>query len=173
MTDEVWSAWRTWPELRVPGEETLTADEGSRARIARLFHLEGLDVMVASLTHEAWLDGARVWGYLEAVATRLCGVTLEPFEELVDADFDLRFVPDGSPNAPAMETELIVALDADDPPEVLGGEAVNLGAYVVEALGIALDPFPQKQGAVFDYVEPSGETSPFAILKFAKHKDRE
>jgi hypothetical protein len=168
MTDAVWSVWRSWAALRLHGRDTVSPDEPSRARIARFLGLESLDVMAASLTHEAWRDGARVWGRVEAVATRLCGVTLEPFEERVDADFDLRFVPEGSPNAPAVEAELMVTLDDDDPPEVVTGEILDLAAYIIETLGLALDPFPRKPGAVFDYVDPSGNTSPFAVLKFAK-----
>ena len=171
MTDAAWSVARTWAALRVPGGETLSADVASRARIARFLDLEGLDAMMASLAHEAWRDGARVWGHVEAVAIRLCGVTLEPFEERVETDFDLRFVPVGSPNAPAMETELIVTLDADDPPEVVHGEAVDLSHYLIEALGLALDPFPRKPGAMFDYVDRVKEASPFAVLNFAKPED--
>ena len=168
MTDAVWSISRSLARLRLPGQETFSADEASRARIARFLDLEGLGAMVASLNHEAWRDGARVWGRVEAVATRLCGVTLEPFEERVEADFDQCFVPEGSPNAPAPEAEVVVTLETDDPPEVVPGETVDLATYLVEVLGLALDPFPRKPGAVFDFVDPAGETSPFAILKFAK-----
>jgi len=44
------------------------------------------------------------------------------------------------------------------------GEALDLAAYVVEALALALDPFPRKPGAVFVSPAPVGETSPFAAL---------
>jgi uncharacterized metal-binding protein YceD (DUF177 family) len=169
MTDAVWSAWRTWGALRLSGQEILAADEASRAHLSRRLDLEALDVLEATVTHEAWLDGARVHGRLKAVATRLCGVSLEPFEERVDTGFDLRFVPEGSPNAPAPEDEIIVTLETDDPPELVKGGAVDLAAYIVEALILALDPFPRKPGVVFDYVDPSPEASPFAILKFPGH----
>ena len=170
--ESIWSAPRSWANLRQAGEETLSADDASRARIALFLELEALDRLVATLAHEPWLDGVRVHGRIEALAIRLCGVSLDPFEEPVETTFDLRFVPEGSPNAPATEAELIVALDADDPPEVIQGDAIDLASYVIEMLGLALDPFPRKPGVVFDYAYPAGETSPFAILKFAKSEDR-
>jgi uncharacterized metal-binding protein YceD (DUF177 family) len=163
--DEAWSVPRRWTELRQAGQETLAADEASRSRVARLLDLEAVDRLVATLTHEPWLDGARVHGRVEAIVTRLCGVSLEPFEERVDTPFDLHFVPNGSPNAPAAATELTIDPDADDPPEVLDGDSVDLGVYVVETLALALEPFPRKPGSIFDYVDDSAEMSPLSVLK--------
>lgn len=170
--DEAWSIRRRWTELRQPGQETLVADQASRSRVARLLDLEAVDRVVATLAHEPWLDGTRVHGRVEAVVSRLCGVSLEPFEERVDTRLDLRFVPEGSVNAPAADAELTIDLDAEDPPEVVRGPSIDLALFVVEALGLALDPFPRKPGAVFDYVDTAGAISPFAILKFAKSEDR-
>jgi hypothetical protein len=169
--EEVWSERRGWAELRREGELALSADEAARARIARFLDIEDLRAFRVTLTHGPWLDGVEIAGRLEATAGRLCGVSLEPFDERVDASVRLRLVPEGSPNAPAPETELVVSLEAEDPPEVVRGDGVDLGDYVIEALGLALDPFPRKPDAVFDYVDPAGEVSPFAVLKFIKPMD--
>ena len=106
----------------------------------------------------------RLRGRVEAAAGRLCGVTLEPFVEPVDAEIDVKIVPEGSPNAPAPEAELVVALDAEDPPDMAPAAGIDLGAYIVEALGLGLDPFPRAPGAVFEFVDPKPEPSPFAAL---------
>jgi hypothetical protein len=171
VTGDAPVAWRGWTELRDVGHETLLMDEAGRERIARMLGLEGLEILRATVAHEPWLDGARVHGRVEAVAGRLCGISLEPFEESVDTSFDLRFVPEGSPNAPAPEVELTVSLDDDDPPDIVPGGGIDLMSYLIEALGLALDPFPRKAGVVFDYVGPPDETSPFSILKSATSRD--
>jgi uncharacterized metal-binding protein YceD (DUF177 family) len=168
MTDGTWSAQRSWTQLRRGGEETLPADDSSRARIAKLLDLQALNSLVATLTYEPWLDGAVIRGRVEATTTRLCGVSLDPLEENVDAPFEFRFVPEGSPNAPAAEAELVVVLDADDPPEVVQGDAVDLAHYVIEILSLALEPFPRKPGAVFIQADATEAMSPFAVLRFPK-----
>jgi uncharacterized metal-binding protein YceD (DUF177 family) len=61
-------------------------------------------------------------------------------------------------------------MDADDPPDVLEGDALDLGAYVVEHLTLEIDPFPRKPGAAFVPPEPEPEASPFAVLKGLKDR---
>ncbi len=170
MSTEVWSDLRGWPALREGGEEALMVNASSRAAIARRLELESLDSLVATISHEAWLDGVRLRGRIEAEAGRLCGATLERFVERVDVELDVKIVPEGSPNAPAPEAELIVALDAEDPPDTAPAAGVDLGAYVVEALGLGLDPFPRAPGAVFEFVDPKPESSPFNVLSFLAAK---
>jgi len=74
-------------------------------------------------------------------------------------------LPPGSPNAPRADSqEITVDLDAEDPPDEADGDVVDLGAYVVETLALALDPFPRKPGAVFEAPEEKPSISPFAAL---------
>ena len=164
MPPEQWSVVRSWGSLRGGGRETFSPDAKHRDAIARGLGIESLDLLKAEVSYEAWLDGARIHGRIEASAGRVCGVSLEPFVEHVDTELDLRVVPDGSPNAPAPEAELIIALDAEDPPDVAGPDGVDVAAYVIEALGLALDPFARAPGATFEFVDPLRETSPFNVL---------
>jgi uncharacterized metal-binding protein YceD (DUF177 family) len=60
--------------------------------------------------------------------------------------------------------ELDLDPEGDDPPEVLADDKVDLGAYVVEDLSLAIDPFPKKPGVEFEAPEQKGELSPFAVL---------
>jgi hypothetical protein len=131
---------------------------------------------VKSLAAEArltpWLDGAQFGGRLRAVVTRECGVTLDPFDEVIDEPFQLRFVPRGSPNAPAdvAVEDQVIDLEGDDPPDVVDADTFDVGAALVEQLSLALDPFPRKPDAVFEPPEVPGETSPFAALAALKSK---
>jgi len=168
MSDRLgWGQALSWPELQ--GRErtvVLEANGDARLAIAKALDLESLSRLSAVVTLRPWLDGVAIDGRLNAAAIRLCGLTLEPFEEVVTDAFRLRVAPRGSPNVPSQDgTEVVIDLDADDPPEEADGDTVDLSAYLVEAFALALDPFPRKPGAVFVAPEEPVVLSPFAALK--------
>lgn len=151
---------------RGPVRITLEPDAGQRAAVAKRLGLRGLPSLKAEVTVKPWLDGAELTGRIEAVVEQICGVSLEPFEQSLDADLDIRVVPAGSPHAAAPEGgDLELDPDAPDAPDVLDADAIDVTGYVVEALALEVDPFPRKPGATFDYEAPEAETSPFAALK--------
>jgi hypothetical protein len=67
--------------------------------------------------------------------------------------------------------ELELDPDADDPPDVLDGEDIDLGGYVVEHLSLELDPFPRAPGAEFIAPKDDTDLSPFAVLRLLKKGD--
>lgn len=151
---------------RGPVRVTLEADAAQRAQIARQLGLQSLPALTAEVTAKPWLDGVEVTGQFRAVVEQVCGISLDPFEQPVEGEIDVRALPAGSPNAGDPEGgELELDPDAPDPPDVLAGDAIDLAAYVVEHLALEIDPFPRKPGAEFDYQAPETETSPFAGLK--------
>lgn len=148
----------------------LVAGPDTLVRIAQVIGAEAVKSLKANLTLRPWLDGVEIAGRIEAVVTRICGVTLEAFDEWVtEPPLLVRVVPAGSPNASQIQgRELIVALDAEEPPDELTGDTLDIGAYVVEHLALALDPFPRKPGAVFEPPTASARPSPFAGLTALK-----
>ena len=60
--------------------------------------------------------------------------------------------------------ELDLDPEADDPPDLLESDRIDLAAYVVEDLALAIDPFPRKPGVAFEAPDQPGELSPFAVL---------
>ncbi len=144
----------------------LRPDEAERKVAAKQLGLVSLPALTATVTITPWLDGAALEGAFKAVVEQECGISLEPFEQTVDGPIEAFAVPPGSPHAGEPEQgEMAFDLDAPDPPDVLESEAVDVAAYVIEHLALALDPFPRKPGAAFDYKAPDEETSPFAALK--------
>ncbi len=136
-------------------------------RIARSLGLEHLAYLEADLVIRPWFDGVEIAGEVRALCTRLCGISLTPFEERVDDEMRLRIVPPASLHAPdPAVAEVVIDLEAEDPPDVLEGDVVDLGVYLVEHLALALDPFPRAPGAVFqpEAIDPA-DTSPFARLR--------
>ena len=160
-----WGRPLGWPVPR-GAERRLTLEAGPEvlAQVARDLDLEAVQRLGADIVVRPWLDGMELEGRVEAVVTRVCGVTLDRFDVVVDEPLEVRIVPEGSPNAPRAEGEIVVDLDAEDPPDEATGEGVDPSAYVVEALALSLDPFPRKPGVVFEQPPGGDPTSPFAAL---------
>jgi uncharacterized metal-binding protein YceD (DUF177 family) len=151
---------------RGPVTVTLEPDAEQRAKAARDLNLQSLPKLTATVTVKPWLDGAELTGRFKAVVEQVCSVTLDPFEQRLEGEIHVRAVPEGSPNAGADEGgEVELDLEAEDPPDVLNGEIVDVAAYVIEHLALEIDPFPRKPGAEFEYTPPTEEESPFAVLK--------
>jgi hypothetical protein len=149
-----------------PVRRQLAPDAAERAAIAADLELTSLPAFTADLEVRPWMDGAQVSGRLQAVVEQVCGVTLDPFEQPLESEFEVRFVPSGSPHLLTPESgELELDLDAPEPPDPLEGDVIDLAGCVVEQLALALDPFPRKPDAVFDYQPPEQVTSPFAALR--------
>jgi uncharacterized metal-binding protein YceD (DUF177 family) len=156
-----------------PVRLSLVPDAAERAELARELGLEGLPALSAELELRPWLDGVEVTGRFEGQVGQICGVSLDPFEQMVAGEIEARAVPPDSPNAPQLEGgELTLDLDAPDPPDVLETDSVDPTAYLIEHLVLQLDPFPRKPGAAFEFQPADPDDSPFAALRRLKDGDR-
>jgi hypothetical protein len=153
---------------RGPEVRTFEPDEALRAAIARDLGVAGLPAFSGEVRAAPWHDGVEIHGRWTARVTYICGVSLEPYEESLAGQFTVQAVPSSSPLAEPPDPEVELDLEAPDPPDVLDGETVDLGGYLVEHLALELDPFPRKPGAVFEPPEPEGPESPFAVLRRLK-----
>ncbi len=146
----------------------IEADASARAAMAEAAGLR--DVASASATfHLSHRSGGRVHvtGRVEATVGQTCVVTLEPIENEIDEEVDLLF-------APVEEIAPQIDVDADDgestmaePPEPIENGTIDLGRLATDVLYLAIDPYPRKQGAVFEaqVAARDPEDHPFAALK--------
>jgi hypothetical protein len=142
------------------------------AELARRFDLEGLHGLRARLTVRPWLDGLEITGLVRATASRICGVSLEPYEESLRESVEVRILPPGSPNLPDEDpAEVVVDLEAEDPPEAGEAEGADIAAIVAEAIALGLQPFARKPGAEFETPEQDPVASPFAVLGVLSRQD--
>jgi hypothetical protein len=141
----------------------LAADERTRAAIAKLADLRGLPRLEATFElARHGREGLQVVGTLSATVGQTCVVTLDPIENEVEESIDLIFAPGAASNADASGGMEDVVLDA---PEPLTGGRVDLGAIATEFLILAIDPYPRKEGAVFEAPAlPDDPNHPFAAL---------
>jgi hypothetical protein len=168
---DVRGAWRELVTLaevqRGTLRRTLEADEAARSRIAKALGLDGLLSLQAEVRASPWLDGAQIDGLWRATVRQVCGVTLEPFDSDLEGELRARALPEGSAALGGPDEgggELDLDPEGDDPPDVLVEDRIDLGAYVVEDLSLAIDPFPRKPGVEFEAPKEKGELSPFAVL---------
>lgn len=138
------------------------------------------------LSAEADLDvvpksGGRiqVTGLVRARIGQICVVTLDPIENEIEEEVDLIFSPEAEVRKMA---DLIEEGQDDeappeviDPPEAIVGGIIDLGRIATDALFLAIDPYPRKEGVVFEAevtaLDP--EDHPFAALKALQGKKQD
>ena len=147
----------------------LEPDAEARQRIARALNLKSLDRFEADLEVTATVSGWRLTGRVVADAVQSCVLTLEPLPVHVDDRFESNLV-EAVDTAPSDEGEIDLELD-DDSPDVVENGQVDLGQYAVEQLALHLDPYPRKDGAVFEQPPEPGDISPFGVLRALKPND--
>jgi len=151
----------------------IEADANARAIIAESAGLRDISSARAAFDL-AHLSGGRVHvaGRVQAKVGQTCVVTMEPIENEIDEEVDLIF-------APAEEIAPPVELDDDDgatamaePPESIENGMIDLGRLATDVLYLAIDPYPRKDGAVFEpqVASHDPEDHPFAALKALQDK---
>lgn len=113
----------------------------------------------------------QVTGHVRARIGQTCVVTLDPIENEIDEEIDVVFAPEVEARRLA---DLIEEGQDDeeppevaDPPEPIANGIIDLGRVATDALFLAIDPYPRKEGVVFEaeVTAPDPEDHPFAALK--------
>lgn len=166
--------------LKVPesGENrVLEANVEQRAGIAELGRILAVTDLKADVTMvPVGGRNIKVSGRLKAVVEQACVVTLEPVVSVIDEPIEQLY-------APASQIKEMAALiddnaeegedETEDPPEPIQNGFIDIGHLIVDTMFLALDPYPRKEGAVYQpVVEKSvGENNPFAALQQLKEPE--
>lgn len=155
----------------------LAADQEARQALARRFGLLDLKRLTAKLRVRRVRGGAmlRVSGRFEADVVQRCVVTLAPVEAHVAEPIALLYSLAPAPVEPG--AEVVVEAEAEDPPEPIGPEGLDLGEAVAQQLAVSLDAYPRAGDAALEATEwpPQGadqaaSESPFAALEALKRR---
>jgi uncharacterized metal-binding protein YceD (DUF177 family) len=163
-----WSVQVTLEQIPETGLHCeIAAPAEACAAIAQLAGLRGLQQLSATFDLVRRGTGVAANGRVQARVEQTCVVTLEPIENTVDEPIDIVFAPPGAAEFAAGE-----ALGAaEEVPEVLVDDKIDLGALATEFLMLGIDPYPRKAGAQF--VPPKADESgrhPFAALAVLKKR---
>jgi uncharacterized metal-binding protein YceD (DUF177 family) len=144
---------------------TVEASAEEREKLAAFNDLLGLSSLKAVFQLHPLAEGdVRVVGRLTADVVQSCVVTLDPVPAHIDAPIAVDFAPEGS------EEEF--AEDEDAPEPIVDG-MIDLGRIAAEFLTLNLDPYPRKEGAVFEAPidDEEGAQSRFSALAKGKKSD--
>ena len=151
--------------------EATSAEMTDIATLLDLVTLQGLQLDY-SLRRGA---GGRVHlaGRLKAGLAQTCVVTLEPVEQTIDIPVEVEFWP--APLLAALQSE------PEDPgqsgrldwPEAIADGIIDLGPVIYETLATALDLYPKRASASFEWSQGAEgaeavKSGPFAALKQLK-----
>jgi Large ribosomal RNA subunit accumulation protein YceD len=149
----------------------LEAPAAAREGIAALAGLRALPRLAAVFDLTRRGAGVHVTGVVNATVGQTCVVSLEPMESEIVEAVNASFSPSASTQAITAGESHQARPDDEEPPELLVGGVVDLGALAVEFLLLGIDPYPRKAGA--EFVTPKSEDGgerPFAALETLKKR---
>jgi uncharacterized metal-binding protein YceD (DUF177 family) len=149
----------------------IAADATIRQQVAALAGVRDIPRLEASFdVRRHGLDGVRVAGHVSGRVAQTCVVTLEPMESALEEEVDVVFMPKRMQSR--VDEEVEVQLEGDDGPELLVGDAVDLGAIAIEFALLGIDPYPRKPDAAFEPPAAAEDPSdhPFAALAALKRR---
>jgi hypothetical protein len=149
--DQPWS--RRIALTDVPDEGlhvAMEADAGVRATLARMAGLRDLPRLEASFDLLRKGAGLQIIGEVIATVGQNCVVTLDPIEKNLHEVVELVYAPSPTATLGDQDGEASFGLTDAEPPEPLIGGVVDLGAIATEYFLLGIDPYPRKEGAVFE-----------------------
>ena len=149
---------------RVPAlgcHERLAADDKECAALAKRFDLPKIHSLGGLLKVVPWRGGGlKITGTLKAKVDQVSVISLETFTSDLEFAIERYFL---SPRAgqPAAEEEV----------DIIENGIVDLGEILAECMALELDPYPRRDGEVFNDIEEhpeSAKVSPFIGLSKLK-----
>jgi uncharacterized metal-binding protein YceD (DUF177 family) len=163
-------------EIRDGASDEIVATGAELEAVVKMLDLVALDRLTFSYRIDHGGGGRLVLtGTLNADAKQTCVVSLEPVEARLEVPVEMEFWPAEllpRPERDAAEPGAGVL----DWPEAIRNGKIDLGPIVYETLATALDPYPRRPEARFDWPQgerPEGEdagTGPFASLAALKRR---
>lgn len=148
-----------------PVSREFAATNSECAALARRFGLVRIErfAVAADLVPLGGGRRFRLRVTFQADVVQSCVVTLDPISARVEDTITQEVVFAEAPAAGTPDREVDVELD--DEPEIVYGDAFDLGEFAAQQLSLALEPYPRKPGAAFSgYSDAAGATGPFAAL---------
>ena len=164
--------WRAFvPVMQIPDgglHREIEADEATRAAMAEIAGLREIAYARAAFDLKPRSGGqVHVAGRVQAQVGQNCVVTLEPLENDIDEEVDLIFAPSEQIPEIADDEDDDSVTDMTDAFEPIENGIIDLGRLASDMLYLAIDPYPRKEGAVFEpqVAASDPEDHPFASLK--------
>ncbi len=150
------------------------ASENECLALLQHFSLVAVDFLVAELQLTRWRrKGAALRGTVTAKISQRCVISLEPVDQQIEEEINILYVEEGSPFAKQPSDasgELVLDPEGNDLPETLSSDVIRIDEVILEALALAIDPYPRLRGVELsaEFISSDGDNdrpaSPFAVL---------
>lgn len=153
------------------------ASTEERTAIAKLLDLVALDELSFDYTLSKQ-SGERfvLDGKVQARVTQSCVLSLDPIESAPAIPIKAQFWPEADLDEAADSDGAVQVDPEDDGPEPIVDGKIDIGHFAYEHFAAALDPYPKKSEATFDWSDAragsngEGMDGPFAVLKSLKEQ---
>lgn len=166
-------------EIRDGTSGETVATEAELAAIARMLDLVALKRLALSYRMDRAGSGRlHLAGQLQAEVTQTCVVSLEPVEAQLEVPVEVEFWPAALVEELERNAEEAGSQGLLNCPEAVMDGRIDLGPVIYETLATALDPYPKRPGASFDWSQGrseaagEGRSGPFAALAALKRRKR-
>lgn len=168
----IWTETISFDEIPEGGSHIhLVADQHTCDEMARAASLREVTRLEASFNITRHGDRSlRIVGDVTANVGQTCVVTLEPIESEVHENFSLLFTESTGASMADEQGKATVEFGDADVPEPMKAGAVDIAAMATEFFLLGIDPYPRKEGAVFEPPRAAEDPSahPFAALAALK-----
>ncbi len=131
--------------------EEIEADAAELEALARRMKLPAVRSLKARFELSPWKKGRiRVRGEFTAVVDQECVRTLEVFTATVSEPVERIYMkPEAAATREIATAEGLEDPFADDAPDIIADDIIDIGELAAESLALALDPWPRKPGTDF------------------------
>lgn len=145
----------------------ISADENERKVLAKYFNVVAVEEFSAILKIIPLNNQIQINGQVKAKIVQNCVITLEEIKNEIVQEVNVLF----DSQAPRSANHNF-SLEEEDPPEKIANGIIDLGAVASEQILLAIDPYPRKEGVIFNFdeqtqkdaLQKSISNSPFEIL---------
>lgn len=147
--------------IEEPVEGRTEFTEPGLSRVKAFLGVESLDRLAIDYRLAPLARGRfSLTGKVEASLAQLCVVTREPVAEAIDEPLDLECWPEEQMGeVPEIDHDASEDAMPDDPPVPIVAGHIDLGALAVEIVASAMNPYPRKDGAAFDWRDPQADAA--------------
>lgn len=164
-------------EIKDGTSAEIVANDAELEAMAKMLDLVALERLRFAYRIEHGGGGRlRLSGTLLGLATQTCVITLDPVEATLDVPVEQEFWPDALISELEQNSAESGGTGVLEWPEPIVGGMIDLGPVIYESLATALDPYPKREAASFDWPQGpqdeagSARSGPFAALGALKRR---
>ena len=161
-------------EIKEGVSAEIAANAAELAAIAKMLDLVALERLIFTYRFEPCGGGRlRLTGTLRGLATQTCVISLDPVEAVIETPVEQEFWPRALIDQLEQDAAESGHTDRLDWPEPIVDGTIDLGPVIYESLATALDPYPKREGASFEWQQGpdvGAGSGPFAALSALKRR---